>query len=185
MITKLVLPSLLAISTLLVAPGVGRAQEPPEQSVKKALGYFLGSWTGHETGRSGVGRGERTYEMILGDQYLFANNTSTFEPQPQNPQGEVHQDWALYSYDRGRRAFIAREFHVEGFVIRLALVEHETDQRTFVFLSEAIENAPDGMRARLTWKIEGPDRFVETFELAMPGEDFEVFLTNTWSRTAA
>ena len=38
-----------------------------------------------------------------------------------------------------------------------------------------LENIPAGWRARETYKILGPDEFVEVFELAEPGKNFEVY----------
>ena len=47
--------------------------------------------------------------------------------------------------------------------------------KTMVFATESIENIPAGWRARETYKILGPDEFVEVFELAEPGKNFEVY----------
>ncbi|MBI2924128.1 MAG: hypothetical protein HYY24_00290 [Verrucomicrobia bacterium] len=47
--------------------------------------------------------------------------------------------------------------------------------RTLVFVSEAIENIAPGWRARETCKRASDDEFVETFELAAPGKEFEMF----------
>ena len=41
--------------------------------------------------------------------------------------------------------------------------------------TEAIENLPPGVRARETYAILGPDEFEESFELAEPGKDFELY----------
>lgn len=38
-----------------------------------------------------------------------------------------------------------------------------------------LENIPAGRCARETYKILGPDEFVEVFELAEPGKNFEVY----------
>lgn len=50
-----------------------------------------------------------------------------------------------------------------------------SDGKTIVFTSESIENIPAGWRSRETYKIIGADGFVEVFELAGPGKDFEVY----------
>jgi hypothetical protein len=49
-----------------------------------------------------------------------------------------------------------------------------TDGKTIVFTSEGIEN-PAGWRARETYRVAGPGEFTETFELAEPGKDFEIY----------
>jgi hypothetical protein len=43
------------------------------------------------------------------------------------------------------------------------------------FMTAAIENIPDGYRARETYRIVSPTAFVETFELAEPGKDFVTY----------
>jgi hypothetical protein len=100
-------------------------------------------------------------------------NKSTYDPQPKNPKGEVHQDWGMMSFDKGRKSFVFRQFHVEGFVNQYVMTSSSADGKTIVFTSEGIENIPVGFRARETYKILGPDEFIEVFEIAEPGKDFE------------
>lgn len=49
------------------------------------------------------------------------------------------------------------------------------DQKTIVFISESIENIPNGFRAKETYQIVSDNEFMETFELAEPGKDFELY----------
>jgi hypothetical protein len=49
------------------------------------------------------------------------------------------------------------------------------DGMTIVFVSESIENIPAGFRAKETYRIINNDEFTETFELAEPGKDFELY----------
>jgi len=51
-----------------------------------------------------------------------------------------------------------------------------------IFVSEASENAPPGLRARLTYEKVSDDEFNEIFELAMPGKDLQVMIRNRWTR---
>lgn len=143
---------------------------------------FEGEWQGHETGKSGIGKGTRSYRFLMGGLYLFGENTSRFEPQEKNPEGEVHHDWTFFSFDRMRKVLVIRQFHSEGFVNRLVHVPAAGTSVKYVFVSEASENAPPGLMVRLTYEFKSKDSFVEIFELALPGEDFEVFLTNRWKR---
>jgi hypothetical protein len=161
------------------------AQDPPPPPVEWGqLAHFRGVWEGHETGRAGVGVGHRTCELVLGDHFLFCDNTSTFEPQEANPTGEVHQDWNIFSYDRNRERFIARQFNIETFVNTFVMDTGASGGERLVFVSESSENAPEGLRARLTYRFDGPDHFEETFELAFPGQEFEEFLRNRWTRSS-
>ncbi len=51
-----------------------------------------------------------------------------------------------------------------------------------MFTTEDIENLPPGWRARETYTIISEDEFEEVFELAKPGEDFEVCVHNRMKR---
>jgi hypothetical protein len=109
-------------------------------------------------------------------------NKSTYEPQEKNPKGEVHEDIGYISYDRMRKKFVLRQFHVEGFVNQFALDSISSDGKTIVFLSEAIENIPAGWRAKETYHIASENEFTETFELAPLGKEFEVYSKVTLKR---
>jgi hypothetical protein len=137
--------------------------------------FFLGSWTGTGKGQSGLSQVERTYEFVLNDKYLQVNSQSTYPPQEQNPKGEVHQEMGFYSYDKGRKTFVFRVFHIEGFVNQYVLDTLAPDHHTITFVTESIENIPAGWRGREAYQINGPDEFTETFELAAPGKDFEIY----------
>ena len=50
------------------------------------------------------------------------------------------------------------------------------DGKTMVFVTERIENLPIGWRAKETYKILKENVFSEIFELAAPGNDFEVYM---------
>ena len=137
--------------------------------------YFVGTWKGGGEGTPGAGTGEETFGFILRGTYFQVRNKSVFDPQEKNPKGEVHEDWGVFSYDKARKAFILRSFHVEGFVNQYVLQDQAADPKTFVFVSESIENVPPGFRARLTYKIVDQDTFEQTFDLAPPGQEFTCY----------
>jgi hypothetical protein len=68
----------------------------------------------------------------------------------------------------------------EGFVNQF--VTTSNDGKMIVFTSESIENIPAGWRARETYKLITADEFIERFELAGPGKDFEVYTENRYRR---
>lgn len=68
-----------------------------------------------------------------------------------------------------------RQFHVEGFVNQYVADTVATSPDSIVFRSEAIENIPSGYRARETYRILGPDEFVERFEMAEPNGEFAIY----------
>lgn len=112
--------------------------------------------------------------------FLYARNRSVFEPQERNPEGDVHQDWQIYSYDRELERIVLRQFHSEGYVHRY-VHDPDDDQGDWVFVSEQIENAPS-MRAKLVLRRLGENTFEETFYLAFPGGELREFLRNRWTR---
>jgi hypothetical protein len=161
-------------------PSLAQTAQPPD--VWEPLRYFLGAWEGTAKGRPGNGKVERTYQFALNGKFLEAKNRSTYPPQEKNPKGEVHEDWGLFSYDRSRKQFVLRQFHVEGFVNQYAWDAVASNNKTFVFVSEGIENIPVGWRARESYRILNNDEFVEVFELAAPGKEFELYSENRLKR---
>jgi len=110
------------------------------------------------------------YKEVLG-----GSHADKADPQPKNPKGEAHEEWGFMSFDKARKTFVLRQFHVEGFVNEFVLSSSSADAKTMVFTTESIENIPAGFRARETYKILGADEFTEVFEIAEPGKDFELY----------
>jgi len=137
--------------------------------------FIIGSWQGTGSGQPGTGNYERTYQFVLNSKFIHVRSKSTYPPQEQNPQGEVHEDWGFISFDKQRKSFVYRQFHIEGFVNQYILDYISADGKEIRFISEAIENISYGWRASETYRILSQDEFTETFELAAPGNDFEVY----------
>ncbi len=135
----------------------------PAPDAWKPVRYFAGAWEGDAQGQPGTGK-----------------TPSIWAVQPKNPKGEVHEDWGMISYDRSRKRRVLRQFHVEGFVSQYVALP--AGDGPLSFQSESIENTPAGFRARTTCTITGPDEFVERFELAEPGKDFELCIETRFRR---
>jgi len=148
------------------------------------LNFLVGSWQGTGSGQPGNSQVERSYQFILNGKFLEERNKSTYPPQSQNPQGEIHEDLGLIGYDKARKTFVYRQFHVEGFVNQYVMDYLSPDGKTIVFTTESIENIPAGWRARETYQVLNPDEFTETFELAEPGKDFVLYVRNQFKRLA-
>jgi hypothetical protein len=178
------IPVLLLAGSLLlhIVPLVSAAAPQAQEDVWAPFRFFVGSWEGAGQGSPGSGTGEQTFEFILRGRYLHIRNKAVYAPQEKNPSGEVHEDWGVFSYDRARKTFVLRQFHVEGFVNQYVLESPRADGRTFVFVTEAIENIPPGFRARLTYRIVDADTFQQTFDLAAPGKEFECYSTGVMKR---
>ncbi len=176
MLVKVIIAALLLFPSLLIA------QNNVRQDVWEPFKYFVGKWEGTGKGQPGVSKTQREYRFVLNDKFLQVQNKSVYEPQPKNPKGEVHEDWGLMGFDKGRKKFVFRQFHVEGFVNQYVMSSSSPDGKAIVFTTESIENIPTGFRARETYKILGPDEFVEIFEIAEPGKDFELYIENHYRR---
>jgi hypothetical protein len=162
------------ISVLLLLPSFAIAQSD-QRDVWEPFKYFVGNWEGTGKGQPGESKMQREYKFVLNGKFLHAQNRSIYEPQAKNPKGQIHEDWGLLSFDKSRKQFVLRQFHVEGFVSEYVMTSASGDGKTFVFTTERIENIPAGWRARETYRILSADEFVEEFALAHPGKDFELY----------
>jgi len=143
---------------------------------------LIGDWQGTVSGQAGVGTVSRSYEFILGDQFIHERNTSTYPPQETNPTGEVHHHLSFLSYDRKRKTLMFRQFHEEGFVILYALNPAASTSTSLVFESKHFENFDNSWKAKETYEIVSDSEFIEIFELAPPGKAFEVYSRNYFKR---
>ena len=171
------------VTTIAIAllPGLAHAQSR-QPDPWRLLRPFVGSWAGDETGSPGVGKGERIYEFVIDGHFLHFRNISRFEPQERNPEGETHEDWGFFSYDLNRERIVLRQFFIEAFVIKYVLASEDEETGRLVFLSEDVENAPPGFRARYIITRRHADEFEEVFELANPDEDFGELIRSVWTR---
>lgn len=177
----------LPISTLVLAVALASnsaldAQVPAPSNDLSSLSFFLGRWEGVAEGRPGKGTATREYASELQSRIICAKHRGVYPAQPANPKGEVHEDLGIYSFDRAAKRVRFRQFHVEGFVIHYAQ-EPDTKPGTWVYTSEVIENIPKGYRSRETHVQLGPDEFEETFEMADPGKEFEIYSRTRFKRS--
>lgn len=164
----------------LLLGGFLTAQTSSAPDVWEPVRFAIGAWEGEVNGQPGSGRSLREYRFVLNNKYLEVRNKSVYPVQPKNPKGEVHEDWGMISYDRSRKKLVLRQFHVEGFVNQFA--GEVGPDKILRFHSEGIENIPVGFRARETYTIAGPNEFVERFEIAEPGKDFELYSETRFRR---
>jgi hypothetical protein len=145
----------------------------PAGDVLQDLAPFVGSWKGTSEGQPGSATVERTYERTLGNRFIRVRNRSVYPPQAKNPKGETHEDEGFFSFDRGRKLVVFRQFHVEGFVNQY--IQQSSTGNSLVFVTESIENISQGWRARETYTFSGADELEEVFELAAPGKPFDLY----------
>lgn len=167
---------------LLLITTVSFAQLSKQDSIWQPMKYFIGEWKGVGEANGEKGDYERSYQFILNKKFIEINNKSTYPATDKKPKGEVHEDKGYISYDKGRKTFILRQFHIEGFVNQYKLDSISADKKTLVLISESIENIPTGWRARETYQLTNDTEFTETFELAEPNKDFELYSKATLRR---
>jgi hypothetical protein len=171
------------IIMLLVMPLVllmGQEQEK-KPDVWEPFQFFIGKWVGTGEGKSGESTLTREYDSKFNKKFIYSTNRAVFKPTGKNKKGEIHEDFGVLSYDKMRKKYIFRQFHVEGFINQY-VAEISPDGKAYTFVSESIENLPPGWKVRLVMKIEGKDKFSERFELAGPGKDFSCLITNQFTR---
>lgn len=166
----------------ILAPTLIFGQMSKQDSVWLPLNFMIGTWIGTSEGQPGNGKYERSYQYALNKKFIEVRNKSNYPPSKSHPEGEVHEDRGFISYDRGRKTFVLRQFHIEGFVNQFTIESISADGKTIVFITESIENIPSGYRAKETYKFINQNEFTETFELAEPGKDFELYSKATLKR---
>ena len=144
---------------------------------------LLGRWEGPATGRPGTGHQIREYKLILRGQFILGSDETRWGPSAEQPAGDLHEDLSVLSFDRAAGQLVMRGFYGEGVVHEYRCVETLGDGARLVFEAGQVENGPPGMRARETIEFVGPDEIESTFELAMPGGDFESYTHERLKRT--
>ena len=159
---------------LILIPVIAFAQEAKKEDVWAPFKYFVGKWEGTGKGQSGVSELQAEAKFVLNNRYLELRGKLVFEPQDKSKKGEVYEDMSFLSYDQIRKKYVLRQFSAPGFVTQYVLDSLPADGKTFVFVSESMENLPPGWKARSTYRILNKNEFHQVFELAGPGKDFEV-----------
>jgi hypothetical protein len=159
----------VAIATLAVT-NAGAQSDP-----WVGLRFLEGKWEGKANGEPGKGISSREYRFDLNGRFLSARNRSVYQPKSAGDKTEVHEDFGMYSYDRTLKKVVLRQFHGEGFVNEYTLDSVSADGKSLELMTVRIENIAAGWRAKESFRILSPDEFVETFSLAAPGKDFEVY----------
>ncbi len=141
-----------------------------------ALRVFVGKWEGPTTGKPGKGSTSREYRFELNERFLTQRDKSIYRPDDQAAKPLIHEDFGVFSYDASLKKVVWRQFHSEGFVNEYVLETASPDGKSVEFVTRGIENLP-GFRAKKAYRILSHNEIEETFSLAPPGKDFEVYTT--------
>jgi hypothetical protein len=72
---------------------------------------MVGKWRGTSSGQAGKGTVERECERVLNGRFLECRTTVTYPPQEKKPEGGVHVERAIYSFDKKAKNLRLRQFH--------------------------------------------------------------------------
>jgi hypothetical protein len=138
------------------------------------LRVFEGRWEGPSSGKPGKGSTSREYRFELNGKFLFQRDKSVYQPEDPAAKPLVHEDFGIFSYDTNLKKVVWRQFHSEGMVNEYALDSVSADGKSLEFVTTRIENLP-GFRAKKQYRIVSGSEIDETFFLAPPGKDFELY----------
>ena len=147
------------------------AQSDPWSPVR----VFEGKWEGAITGKPGKQFSSREYQFVLGGTFLSQRDHSVYETKSPDATPKVRDDFGYFSYDTFLKKMVWRQFHSEGFVNEYRLESVSTDGKFLEFITVRIENLAPGWRAKKSYRVLSADKIEETFSLAPPGKDFDVY----------
>lgn len=160
---------LLLIAVLVAIAAV--AQSDPWAPIR----VFEGKWEGQITGKPGKQFSSRQYRFELNGKFLSQRDKSVYESKSPDTKPETREDFGFFSYDTNLKKIVWRQFHSEGFVNEYTLDSVSADGKSFEFVTVRIENLAPGWRAKKSYRVLSADEMEETFSLAPPGKDFDVF----------
>ena len=169
------LPMLLIVVTVAIGAA---AQGDPWAPIR----IFEGKWEGPITGKPGKQFSSREYRFELNGKFLSQRDKSVFESKSGAEEPRVREDFGFFSYDTLLKKIVWRQFHSEGFVNEYTLDSVSADGKSFEFVTVRIENLAPGWRAKKSYRVLSADEMEETFSLASPGKDFDVYTVGHFRR---
>lgn len=168
-----------AVFLICLLPLLVFSHSEQKMDVWKPLRFLEGTWEGTGDGFSGQSTVIQIYSFILNENFILMKTRSEFKPQEKNTEGEIHEDLGIFSYDTIRKKYILRGFYVEGFVNQYLLETVPEDGKILEFITETVENAPPGTKARLVFRRTAPETIEQSFFVAFPGRDESCFSVNS------
>ena len=122
------------------------------------------------------------FQFTLDGKFILMNTKSVFEPSDKNPDGEIHEDIGVFSYDSQRKTHVLRAFYSEGFVNQYVLEKTSAEDHSLTFITEKTENAPEGTRAKLIIKFINDTEMEQSFFVAWPDKEYNCYSTNIFKK---
>ena len=98
-----------------------------------AAQQLVGRWEGRASGRPGSGHQVREYTPILAGRFVLGTDETRWEPSPEEPDGNLHEDLSVLYLDRAADQLVMRSFYSEGLVHEYRCVEAAPDGARLVF----------------------------------------------------
>jgi len=166
------------IVSLLISTSV-YSQEKPLEKFNSLIGKWEGAGSGFSSSKSVI---QSEFSWVMNNEFIEVKNRSEFEPTPQKPEGEIHEDSGIISYDKARKLYVIRQFHVEGFVNQYILNNTLSNENKLIFESKSIDNFVPGGTARFTIIIKNPSEIETIFDVGFPGKEMSCFGNNQLKR---
>lgn len=151
------------------------AQENPLEKFNLLIGKWEGAGAGFSSSKSTI---KSEFNWMMNNTFIVVKNRSEFEPTPQQPKGEIHEDYGIISFDKARKLYVFRQFHIEGFVNQYVLNDSLSNESTLIFESEIIENFVPGGKAKFTVNIKNESEIETVFDVGFPGGEMSCFGQN-------
>jgi hypothetical protein len=142
------------------------------------LRYLAGTWKMEKPDVTNT----QQYSFMFNGTFLQMKTKAVFKPGEKTPNGKIHEDSGVFSYDGFRNKLILRSFHSEGFVNTYVLDGISEDGKILTFITESVENAPAGTRAKLTFEKISEKEFVQKFYVAWPDKDYNCYSDNLFKK---
>ena len=167
---------------IIVLPLLLFAQDENVTSKWEPFNFLIEKWEGTGIGKWGESKVTREYEYIMGRTFILGKNRSVYKKQEKNPQGEIHDNWNIFSYDKARKKYVLRQFHGEDITNIYSADSSDVAIGKFEFETEKIENFRPGWQAKEIYKIINDNEFIEIFYLAAPEEEYTEYVRGTFKK---
>ena len=151
------------------------SQQNPLSQLEPLIGSWKGTGEGFSSTKSEI---SAAYSWLMNKQFIEVKHRSEFEPTEKKPEGEIHEDLGIISYNKGRKAIVFRQYHIEGFYNEYVLNDSLSIDGKLVFETEKIENFVPGGRARFTIHLKSNTEIETLFDVGFPGKEMACFGKN-------
>lgn len=138
------------------------------------LRYLIGTWKMEKTDVTNI----QNYSFLFNGQFIQMKTRAVFKPTEKKPRGEIHEDLNIFSYDGTSGTMMLRSFYSEGFVNIFTLSDVSGDGKVLTFTTRAVEDAPEGTKAKLILQKISDTEMIEKFFVAWPDKEYACISDN-------